>query len=83
MSKSKNVESIDLESEGEGEGETESVGEGGSDSGVGVRVKVLSFDIFLSDIFTVGIFISTRGIFAYIYLPIFLLSTFLLSTLFR
>jgi hypothetical protein len=38
-----------------------------------VRVKMLSFDIFLSDSFTVGIFISTRGICAYIYLSIFLL----------
>jgi hypothetical protein len=38
-----------------------------------VRMKVLSFDIFLSDSFTVGIFISTRGICTYIYLSIFLL----------
>jgi hypothetical protein len=38
-----------------------------------VRMKVPSFDILLFDSFTVGIFISTRGICAYIYLSIFLL----------
>jgi hypothetical protein len=42
-----------------------------------VMVKVLSFDIFLFDSFTVGIFISTRGICAYMYLSTFFLSTFL------
>ncbi len=45
-------------------------------------VKVLSFDIFLFDSFTVGIFISTRGICAYMYLSTFFLSTFLLFDIF-